>query len=327
LNESIKRGLNAGALNADVTKPAINPIMGVNHTPPLRAVAPGACDCHTHVFGAHTTFPLASDRMYTPGEAHVEELARLLQALGLSRVVIVQPSPYGEDNRCTLDGIARLAGEWGIQARGVAVIDPARITDAELNSLHRGGIRGARVNLETSGHNDTRLAQQAVRAVSERVAHLGWHVQTFTNLPIIDALADTVAQLPTPLVIDHYGRAEAALGLQQKGFDTLLQLLAAGNTYVKLSAPHRIARQTDTPEVAAIARALIDANTDAILWGTDWPHPGAWPGVPRALEPIERFHPIDDGYALNLLCGWTTSDTELDKILVANPAKLYGFEN
>jgi predicted TIM-barrel fold metal-dependent hydrolase len=318
-----------GAAGAHTTNPAVqipgNPIMGVNHTPPSRAIPAGACDCHTHVFGTHAAFPLASDRVYTPAEAHVEDLARLQQALGLSRVVIVQPSPYGEDNRCTLDGIARLGAEWGIEARGVAVIDPARITDEELAALHQGGIRGARVNLETSGHTDTGAAQRAVRAVSERVAHLGWHVQTYTNLAVIDGLAEIVAKLPTPLVIDHFGRAEAALGLRQKGFETLLRLVAAGNTYVKLSAPHRIAEQTNTPEVAAVARALIDANADAMLWGTDWPHPGAWPGVPRTREAIEQFHPVDDGNALNLFCSWSKSDAELGKILVHNPARLYDF--
>jgi predicted TIM-barrel fold metal-dependent hydrolase len=315
------------AVNATTASQSTRAILGVNHTPPSRAIPAGACDCHTHVFGNHKAFPLAADRVYTPAEAPVEDLARLQKALGLSRVVIVQPSPYGDDNRCTLDGIARLGKEWGIQARGVAVIDAARITDAELDALHQGGIRGARVNLETSGHTDIYVAQRAVRDVSERVAHLGWHVQTYTNLAVIDGLAEIVAQLPTPLVIDHYGRAEAALGLQQKGFETMLNLLAAGNTYVKLSAPHRIAEQTNSPDVAAIARALIDANPDAVVWGTDWPHPGAWPGVPRTREAIEHSHPIDDGYALNLLCSWMTSDAELHKILVDNPARLYGFNH
>jgi predicted TIM-barrel fold metal-dependent hydrolase len=324
LAESIKGAASANAAKA-AARLAEGPIMGVDHSPLSRSIPAGACDCHTHVFGTQAEFPLAPDRVYSPAEAHVEDLARLQQALGLSRVVIVQPSPYGEDNRCTLDGIARLGTEWGIQARGVAVIDPARITDEELDVLHRGGIRGARVNLETSGHTDTAGAQRAVRAVSERIAHLGWHVQTYTNLAVIEGLADIVAQLPTPLVIDHFGRAEAALGLRQKGFEILLSLVAAGNTYVKLSAPHRIAEQTNTPEVAAIARALIDANADAMLWGTDWPHPGAWPGVPRTREAIEQFHPVDDGYALNLFCSWSKSDAELGKILVHNPAKLYDF--
>jgi predicted TIM-barrel fold metal-dependent hydrolase len=320
LIEPIKSSTNAAAAT-----PSTGAILGVNHTAPSRAIPAGACDCHTHVFGNHSAFPLAADRVYTPAEAPVEDLARLQKALGLSRVVIVQPSPYGDDNRCTLDGIARLGKEWGIQARGVAVIDAGRITDAELDALHRGGIRGARVNLETSGHSDIRSAQRAVRETSDRVAHLGWHVQTYTNLAVIDGLAEIVAQLPTPLVIDHYGRAEAALGLQQKGFQTMLKLLAAGNTYVKVSAPHRISEHSDSPEVAAIARALIDANTDAVVWGTDWPHPGAWPGVPRTRDTIEHSHPIDDGHALNLLCGWTKSDVELHKILVDNPARLYDF--
>lgn len=300
------------------------PILGVRHTRPRQAAPAGACDCHTHVFGPADRFPMAAERVYTPGPASVEALAALNRTLGLQRVVIVQPSPYGNDNRCTLDGITRLNG-MGVQARGVAVIDPAVISDAELQAMHDTGIRGVRVNLESVGQQDLGEARAQMQAAARRVAPFGWHVQTYTNLAVIDGLGEVLSDLPTPLVVDHFGRANPALGTTQKGFETLLGLLRGGYAYVKLSAPHRLSDQPEGEATRAMARALIDANPDRAVWGTDWPHPGATPGVARSPDVIETFHPRDDGLALNLLYGWVRSDTELRKILVDNPARLYDF--
>jgi predicted TIM-barrel fold metal-dependent hydrolase len=250
-----------------------------------------------------------------PADAVFEALAAHQRVLGLDRVVIVQPSPYGTDNACTLDAVARL----GHAARAVAVVPPALPLDA-LRALHGQGVRGIRVNLETAGVDDPAKAGAMLRAAAAQVAPLGWHVQTYTNMGVIGALHGLMADLPVPLVIDHFGRAMAADGVGQTGFDALLDLVQSGRAYVKVSAAHRIA---DEPEDAGpIARALIAANPARIVWGSDWPHPG---GVRRDVAEIEPFNPVDDGAALNRLRRWAGDAATLRAILVDNPARLYGF--
>src|SRR6185369_10151526 len=155
------------------------PILGVTHTPPNFDVPPGACDCHTHVFGPADRFPYASGRRYTPGDASIEDLEALHRALHIDRVVIVHPSPYAADNAVTIDAIRRM----GARARGVAVIDE-KTSDRELADMHAVGVRGVRVNLESFGESDPAVAGRALREAAERVAPLGWHVQTFTRLGV-----------------------------------------------------------------------------------------------------------------------------------------------
>jgi predicted TIM-barrel fold metal-dependent hydrolase len=297
-------------------------VMGVAHTAPDFTLPAGACDCHVHVFGPYERFPLAVARNYTPAPASVEDLLALHRALHVSRVVIVQASPQGSDNACLVDALQRLNAA-GHGARGVAVIDAAT-PDTGLEAMHRAGVRGVRVNLESAGLHDPAVAAQLMRDAAVRVAPRGWHVQTYTTLPVIASLHDAIMGLPTPLVIDHFGRTEAARGTSQPGFDALLSLVRSGKAWVKLSAAHRISERPDCGDAAAIARALMAAHPDRMLWGTDWPHPGAWPGVPRTRDDVERFHPIDDGNALNRLAGWF-GRAELGRILVDNPARLYGF--
>ncbi len=223
-------------------------IHGVAHAKPAFAVPAGATDCHVHVFGPGNTYPWAPSRVYTPGDASIADLERHQAALGLSRVVIVHPSPYGTDNACTIDAIARL----GAKARGVAVIDPTTITDAELTALYAGGMRGARANLSTAGVVDPKAAWQTLSAIRDRVAPLGWHLQTFTNLTVIEALRDALHSLGVTLVVDHFGGAKAALGPSQPGFQALLSLVAAGRAYVKLSGAYRVSTAPDFADVAPL---------------------------------------------------------------------------
>jgi predicted TIM-barrel fold metal-dependent hydrolase len=292
-------------------------ILGVTPTPPNFAVPAGACDCHTHIFGPDEKFPLSPDRLYTPGPASIEDLNALHKAIHIDRVVVVHPSPYGADNACSVDAVRKM----GNRARGVAVIDDTT-TDAMLGDMHVAGIRGVRVNIESYGHIDSAAAGQLFQRAAARVARLGWHVQTYTNLGVLAPLVDTILKLPTPLVVDHFGRPKAEFGLGQAGFAEFLSLLCSGKIYVKISAPYRISQVPDYPDAAPIARAMIDANPDRILWGTDWPHPGGARRDPMAVEP---FRPEDNGAALNRLASWTKSETELRKILVDNPARLYQF--
>jgi predicted TIM-barrel fold metal-dependent hydrolase/predicted NBD/HSP70 family sugar kinase len=284
------------------------------------AVPEGACDCHVHVFGRSARFPFAGRRGYTPPPASAAELLALQQALHLSRVVIVQPSVYGSDNSCTLDGMRRL----GARARGVAVIDEAT-SNAALDEMHAAGIRGVRVNLATAGESDPSQARRNLAAAVARVAPLGWHVQVYTQLSVIAALEDQVPSLGVPIVFDHFGGAQASGGIDQPGFAALLALVSAGHAYVKVSAAYRSSGKAPAyDDVAPLARALIAANPDRIVWGTDWPHPhAAAPGA--ALGAIVPSYDIDDGLALNQLLVWAPNAAIRRKILVGNPARLYDF--
>jgi predicted TIM-barrel fold metal-dependent hydrolase len=293
------------------------PILGVVPTPPNFAVPAGACDCHTHVFGPDDKFPLSPERLYTPGPASIQNLNDLHKAVHIDRVVVVHPSPYGADNAVTVDAVRKM----GSRARGVAVIDDTT-TDAALDDMHDAGIRGVRVNIESYGEIDPGVAEKLFVRTATRVARLGWHVQTYTNLGILAPLKDTILGLPVPLVVDHFGRPKAELGVGQPGFAEFLSLLRSGKVYVKVSAAYRISQVPEYPDAAPIARAMIEANPDRILWGTDWPHPGAAKRDPTLIEP---FRPEDNGAALNRLASWTNDNTELRKILVDNPARLYRF--
>lgn len=290
-----------------------DPILGVRHTRP-GALPPGSCDCHTHVFGAGYAFDGA--RTYTPPEAPLDALRAHQRALGLDRVVVVQPSVYGTDNRCTLDAVDAL----GPAARAVAVIAPG-LPRTALRELHSAGVRGVRINLETAGLHDPAVAARRLRDAADQVSALGWHVQVFTNLGVIAALHGMLTSLPVPLVIDHFAHASTAGGPTQPGFAALLDLVRTGHAYVKLSAPHRVA--DDPMDAAPLARALLAANPARMLWGSDWPHPGAHPvnaHDPKALEPLD---PIDDGQALERLRTW--AGDAWHAVLVDNPARLYGF--
>ena len=291
-------------------------VLGVTHSAPGFEVPAGACDCHVHVFGPYDRYPLVENRVYMPSLASVEDLVGLQRALRLDRVVIVQASPQGTNNACLVDSLRRLNG-MGRPARGVAVVEP----EADLKDLHDAGVRALRVNLQSYGTQDPAAGARQLIEASARVAHLGWHVQIYTNLAVIEALQDTIRGLPTPLVVDHFALAK---GVREPGFQTLLRLAGEGKVYVKLSAPYRITSRPDGMDGEPIARSLIEANPERMLWGTDWPHTGAWPGVPRMRREPEPFHPVDDGQQLNLLGRWASRE-ELRRILVDNPARLFGF--
>jgi predicted TIM-barrel fold metal-dependent hydrolase len=287
-------------------------------TPVDVAVPPGACDCHVHVFADTNKFPFAPDRVYTPPEASVDDLRALQAALGFERVVIVTPSVYGRDNSCTADAIRQLGG----RARGVAVID--RSTPAGvLDELAAGGFKGARLNLETVGQADPDAVKRLIDGVAAAVRKRNWHLQFNTRMSVIDALKDDLAGLGIPIVFDHFGRAQAALGIGQPGFGAMLDLVKAGHAYVKISAAYRSSKKApDFPDVTPIAQAIVAANPDRVVWGTNWPHPGRGTS-PTAIAPP---YPADDGLMLNLLARWVPDPAIRKKILVDNPSRLYGFD-
>jgi predicted TIM-barrel fold metal-dependent hydrolase len=289
---------------------------------PVRFDLPaGACDCHTHIFGDPRTFPFSASRAYTPETASVDEMRRLHRALHMDRVVIVQPSIYGTDNRCTLDAIRQL----GPRARGVAVVDE-QTTDAALDELARGGIRGIRLNLETGGVVDPAAAQQRLRAAAERMRPRRWHIQIYSRLTTIEAIRDEIVKASVPIVIDHFGGAQAPLGTSQPGFASMLQLVREGVAYVKISGAYRSSNAApDYADVAPLATALVAANPRRIVWGTDWPHPDSAQAPGRRATDLAPLLPIDDGALLNQLAQWVPDPAQRALILVDNPRALYGF--
>ena len=182
----------------------------------------GACDCHVHVFDP-ARFAYDSERVYTPPEASLDDLRNLQAALGFDRVVIVAPSVYGTDNSCTLDAIRQL----GKRARGVVVLDNS-VTAAQLDDMAAVGVRGVRVNLESTQITSVTTAKRALSAIAEKLRGRDWHIQFDTRLSVIKALKDEIASFPFPAVFSHFGRARAALGTTQPGFDDLLHLIKTG---------------------------------------------------------------------------------------------------
>lgn len=295
---------------------AAQPLTPVNFEVPA-----GACDCHTHIHGDPATFPYFAGRVYTPEPASPEQMSALHRALHVDRVVIVTPSVYGPDNSASAFGIAAR----GASARGVAVIGD-ETTERDLDILHAQGFRGIRLNLATGGVNDPVVGRTRFSTAVERIKARGWHVQLFTSLAMISAIRDLVAAAPVPVVFDHFGGARAALGAGQPGFADLLELVKSGKAHVKISGGYRASKNApDYADAAPLAQALIAANPDRIVWGTDWPHPNSVTPAGKAVTEVTPHFQIDDGRLLNQLPVWAPDAAIRKKILVDNPARLYGF--
>lgn len=276
------------------------------HTPSV-VLPKGTVDTHMHVFGPQTKYPYYEPRTYTPTDALLADYKRMAKTVGIDRTVVVQPSVYGTDNRATRDAIRAL----GANGRGVAVVDPA-VADDYLHQMHEDGFRGVRLNLLFAGGVDF----PAVQSLANKLADMGWHIQFLINIAEFEGFYKYLSALPTDVVIDHIGHVPAAEGLEQKSFQNLLRLVDTGKCWVKLSGPYRITSEQYPPyaDVTPFARALVKANPDRMVWGTDWPHPH----IPVPMP--------NDGKLVDAVGNWIDDDTTLRKIMVANPEKLYGFE-
>jgi predicted TIM-barrel fold metal-dependent hydrolase len=318
-----RRNLLLASLAAGVTFPDRNALATAAQpsTPVNFDVPAGATDCHTHIHGDSEKFPFFAGRVYTPEPASPEEMAALHKALHIERVVIVTPSVYGPDNAATLFGIKAR----GATARGIAVIDD-KTPESDLDAMNAAGFRGIRVNLATSGVNDPNAGRQRFQTAVDRVKGRNWHVQMFTTLPVITAIQDLVAASPVPIVFDHFGGAQSELGLTQPGFAELLELVRSGKAYVKISGAYRASKLApDYTDVIPFAQALIAANSDRIIWGSDWPHPNSTTPAGNKPTDVTPLFQIDDGRLLNQLLVWAPDAAVRKKILVDNPARLYGF--
>ncbi len=296
---------------------------GMSAAAPARPAAvagfAGACDCHVHIIGPPDKYPMVATRAYTPPQASVAQLKALHARLGIQRTVLVQPSFYGTDNSCMLDALSEL----GPTARGIAVVAPA-IGDAELKAMDAKGVKGIRINLESSGNRDANAAKALLTVMAKRLAPLGWHIQVYTVLPVIAQLTGTIVDLPVPVVFDHFGGAVAAEGATQRGFLALLDLVRTRKAYVKLSAPYRISKARGYADVTPLAQSLIYAARGQMLWASDWPHTGPTPPGKKPTD-IAPFQKIDDPAVMRLFNSWYPDAPTRKMILVDNPAKLYRF--
>ena len=290
-------------------------------TPVNFAVPPNACDSHTHIYGDPKQFPLWSGRTFTPEPALPEEMLALHRALHMERVVIVTPSAYGTDNAVTLYGIKA----QGASARGIAVIDD-KTPESDLDAMASAGVRGIRLISGANGPSDPAVARRRFQAAVPRMKSRNWHIQMYTSLAIIVGLTDLLQASPVPVVFDHFGGAQAALGPSQPGFADLLELVRSGKAYVKISGAYRASTQApDYPDAVPLAKALITANAERLVWGTDWPHPNSTTPPGGKVTDVTPLFQIDDGRLLNQLPVWTPDAATRKAILVDNPARLYQF--
>lgn len=274
---------------------------------PAYKAPPGACDAHCHIFGPGDQYPYAPGRSYTPPDAPLSRFKELQATLGLERAVLVNASCHGDDNTVILDAIAQSDGQY----RGVANVSAA-ITDAELERLNAGGVRGIRFNFvqHLGGTPDLDEFDELVH----RVAPLGWHVVLHFDAKDLLDFSDMLQKLPVPFIIDHMGRVPTRDGLDQAPFKILLETARMDNCWVKICGAERIS-SAGPPFTDAVpfAQAVLETAPDRTLWGTDWPHPN-----------IKRHMP-NDGDLVDLIPEFMPDPDLQQAVLVDNPNRLYQF--
>lgn len=264
-----------------------------------------ACDCHHHIYDGR--FPIAPSATLKPGDAKPADYRALQKRIGTTRDVVVQPSTYGTDNSCTLDGMAQL----GPTARGVAVVDTS-VSDAELQRLHGLGIRGIRFNLVQAGATTVEMLEP----LSRRVNALGWHVQIHQLADGIVKMDDVLQKVASPIVFDHMGRIPKDVGTNHPAYAVIAKLIDKGRTWVKISGAY-MDTKVGPPTYAdstKLAQAFVKLAPQRMVWGSDWPHP-----TEKADDKP------NDAILADLLLEWAPDEATRNRILVDNPATLYGF--
>ena len=275
---------------------------------PRFAAPSGACDAHCHVFGPGDKFPYHPDRSYTPPDAPVEKLRELHATLGIDRAVIVQASCHGVDNTAMIDAIASSEGRY----RGVAVVDDS-FTDSDFQTLDDGGVRGVRFNFvrHLGGAPDFGVFDSVVA----RLPEMGWHLVLHFDAEDLLDYADKILSIPVPVIIDHMGRVKTEHGVDQPAFQKLLEFMRNETCWVKICGAERISFEGPPfTDAVPFAQALLEVAPDRVIWGTDWPHPN-----------ISRHMP-NDGDLVDLVPMFAPDEALQNKVLVDNPARLYGFE-
>lgn len=277
-----------------------------------------AVDCHMHIFGDQKNYPFAEPRSYTVPPAGVEDYWKAVAGTEITRVVVVQPSAYATDNRCTLDAL----DAFGEAARGVAVIDADAIGDTELAALHAKGVRGVRVNLRS-----VRAAAAPVDAVLPKLGRLlsdsDWHIQVFCDAEVLADLAAIQPKLQVPLVLDHFGSIDP-LAVNRHIDD--MRRLVAGGAWVKLSASYRISTGPDGAGVADLARRIHAMAPDRMVWASDWPHTPNHSGATASSDTVLQYQPLDTAGLYHAVADWFPDPEIRRQILQDNPARLYGWD-
>ncbi|KAI9932219.1 hypothetical protein MW887_009729 [Aspergillus wentii] len=242
-------------------------------------VPPRSWDSHMHVVEPER-YPVAANAMYQPSPHTVQDALSFESSLGIENVVLVQPSIYGTDNSCLLDALKEIGPSRG---RGVVVIDPANIDAKTLNSWHSLGVRGVRVNLKSVGKvmDEGELAETLLQH-AEVVRPLGWMIQVYVSLDMLPMLERIVPQLGTKVCIDHFGGPDlSSISLVAEtpfdpytlpGFSSMISLLRAGQTYVKISAPYRLSKDSQMRDLQAMAQEFLRVAPNRVLYASDWPH-------------------------------------------------------
>ncbi len=287
--------------------PCLPPIADTR--PPKIPAPAGACDTHFHIFGPVAKFPFAEKRSYTPDDAPLEALLKMLDTLGMARGVVVQGHPYGTDNTVVLDALKREPR----RLRAAAIVKPDTGRD-ELKKLADAGVRALRFHHMPHGVGFSPLGMQSFEKLSPLMAELGLHAQFMMDANALDSALPFFKNWKLPIVLDHMGNVDGTKGAKQPGVQQMCRLLAEGKIWVKVSGSYRVSTQyPDYPDAQAIHEALVKANPEQVIWGTDWPHPR-----------LEKDMP-EDGHLLDLFNAWTPDAVLRKKILVDNPARLYGF--
>jgi 2-pyrone-4,6-dicarboxylate lactonase len=280
----------------------------MNFSQTSRAIPAGACDCHAHIYGPFDQFPLDASAPFRPPLAPAQALEGLWKAFGVERGVLIQGSAYGQDHRALLAAIGRDRDN----RRGVALVEPVT-SDATLKHLHENGVCGARVNyvrhLNPEGF-DKATCWQIVR----RIEPLGWHLELHVDAVDLGRIQEFVRESSVEVVIDHMGRVDAALGPLQDPFRTLLELVNSRRCWVKLSGADRLAKQGDLQTAGPFAQSLVEAAPERVVWGTDWPH-------------VNLKAPLSDEALFRFLVQVAPDDLSRTRLLVDNPARLYGFSH
>lgn len=300
---------------------AMPPLDRTHRAPPV-ALPTHAADCHMHVLGPFDRYPLAAERAYNVPEAPLEAHESMKRQVGLERTVLVQASGHGYDNRALLDALARL----GRRGRAVAVL-PLPTPAAELEALHRAGVRGLRLNLVTlaSRHGGDRA--QLVADYAGMLAPLGWHLQVFADAATLVALEPALARCGVPVVIDHMGLPDAAAGTGQPGFQCVLRLLGCEHVWVKVAGADRITRATGRlRDAVPFIRVLASAAPERVVWGSDWPNIGFHSGRQVAGDEVLPHRELDAAELLDVLIEAVPDPEVRRAILADNPARLYGFD-
>ena len=272
---------------------------------PKLELPPGSCDCHAHIFGPQSKYPYAPNRRYTPPDATLADYTRMLETIGVERAVLVQASVYMTDNSAILDALA----EKSFALRAVAAANDS-VTDAQLETMDRLGVRGLRINLR----NDNGTRAEMAPGLAARIAPLGWHLQFHVDGRELPAALPLFGKLPVDIVLDHVVRVPVAQGLDSTVFKAVRALVQGGRCWVKLSAPMRMSNgEYPYADVTPFVRALVETAPERMLWATDWPHTTLTKAMPN------------DGDLVDLLSAWIPDAQTRKKVLVDNPARLYRF--